>query len=222
MGIRRNLVVAICMFSIQVSIAKAAYIYNTLPEQPAGYMGVGLDSALRYQTILGVSFKTTADLYVITSVTVPILNYHDLKSGTISLSVYDENQAKSGPKNKIGKTLGTLPVDTFPRYLQKDFTISNLSLTLSPSTNYYLMISGTGLSDVVWTGITKSAGTTLGSRGLYYNFYGGGGTLDNTRFAIGSVNAIAEVPEPSGYFLCIISLGFLAFHKHRKARPQQS
>lgn len=116
-------------------------LYSTLtaPRLAQGFTVGSYDGA-------AFSFQTTATGYVIDTVKVQLKN-NDAASGQIDVAIYDASGASGAPGTIVGTAVGTVPAGTLTSTYQT-FTFSSLNRTLAPSTNYWVVISSTGLSSV--------------------------------------------------------------------------
>lgn len=114
-------------------------LYSTLtaPRLAQGFTVGSYDGA-------AFSFQTTATGYVIDTVKVQLKN-NDAASGQIDVAIYDASGASGAPGTIVGTAVGTVPAGTLTSTYQT-FTFSSLNRTLAPSTNYWVVISSTGLS----------------------------------------------------------------------------
>ena len=194
------------------SMVRAVDLYNTLAQS-----SVGVDS-ISTQYGDGLSFKTTATDYAVDTVKIPLRNdtFTPASSGNISISIYDANGANSRPGNIIGTSIGTVPVSSLTTSFQT-FTFSSLNRTLSPSTNYYIVINSTDItSGVVRTSITDNNTGAITTGSLGYSFYNNswGGPYAGY-WVKGSISTVA-VPEPTTYALAAIATSVMAVVARRR------
>lgn len=207
-------IVAVIGFIFTGSV-RAVDLYNTLA-QPS----LGVDS-ISTQYGDGLSFKTTATDYVVDTVKIPLQNdaFTPASSGNVTISIYNANGSNSRPGSIIGTPIGTVPVSSLTTSSQT-FTFSSLNRTLSPSTNYYIVINSTDItSGVVRTSITDNNTGAITTGSLGYSFYNnswGGPTAGY--WVKGSISTVA-VPEPTTYALAAIATSVMAaVARRRKAR----
>ena len=208
-------IVAVIGFKFTGSV-RAVDLYNTLAQS-----SVGVDSiSSRYGD--GLSFKTTATDYAVDTVKIPLRNdtFTPASSGNISISIYDANGANSRPGSIIGTSIGTVPVSSLTTSFQT-FTFSSLNRTLSPSTNYYIVINSSDItSGGARTDLTNDNTGAITTGSLGYSFYNMSWGNPNPNYWVrGSVSTVAPVPEPSTYALAAIASGVMAaVARRRKAR----
>ena len=109
---------------------------------------------------LAQSFTTTATDYILSSVTALIGNSNPATTGNYIFSIYDG----SGPGGVPGVNLGDIlsnsvtGIPTLATSIQA--TASPLPLTLSPNTNYFLVLRTSGANDALeWYSATNGSGT---------------------------------------------------------------
>lgn len=198
------------------SMVRAVDLYNTLAQS-----SLGVDS-ISTQYGDGLSFKTTATDYAVDTVKIPLRNdtFTPASSGNISISIYDANGSNSRPGSIIGTSIGTVPVSSLTTSFQT-FTFSSLNRTLSPSTNYYIVINSSDItSGVARTDLTNDNTGAITTGSLGYSFYNTSWGNPNAGYWVrGSVSTVAPVPEPSTYALAAIASGVMAaVARRRKAR----
>lgn len=190
----------------------AVDVYNTLAQPSAGTNSV----STQYGD--GLSFKTTATDYVIDSVQIPLMNSNATSSGSVTISIYDANGTSSRPGSIVGSSIGSVAVSSLTNNFQT-FTFSGLNRTLSPSTNYYIVIRSANItSGTVRTDLTTDNTGAITTGSLGDAFYNNGWTGPFAGFWVrGSVSTVA-VPEPSTYVLAAIATGVLGFAARRRKR----
>ena len=196
--------------------ARAIDIYNTLAQT-----SLGVDS-ISTQYWDGLSFKTTATDYVVDTVKIPLRNdsFTPASSGNVTISLYDATGASSKPGNIIGTAIGTVPVSSLTTSFQT-FTFSSLNRTLSPSTNYYIVIKSTDItSGVARTDLTNDNTGAITTGSLGYAFYNNSWGSPNASYWVrGSISTVA-VPEPTTWALAAIATGVLAAVARRRKAQQ--
>lgn len=194
--------------------ATAADIYDNIGQS------ILTDAGLNDASWAALSFKTTDTNYVITAVNVPLKRLNSSTTGSIILSLYTATGAGSAPETKIGSDLGSTPIAGYTQGIYQNFSITGLNVPLSPSTNYYLVISSTGLAGNYGVGVNNTGGGTVtGSLGYSDTLNSGGSWSGPTSgyYFIGSVTA--TVPEPTTYALGVIASGLMGIVAgRRKAR----
>ncbi len=198
----------------QKSGADAADLYDNIGQT------VNNESGLNNSSWGALSFRTTATDFVITAVNIPIKNHNSWSSGNIILSLYTATGTGSSPGTKIGADLGSTPIAGYSSSVYQNFSITGLSVTLSPSTNYYLVISSSGVPGNYSVGLNSTGGGLVtGSLGWSDTLNAGSswGAPSTSHYFIGSVTA--TVPEPSTCILGAIATGTAAvLIRRRKPR----
>lgn len=215
--LQRSLLTALALGLVFTGPTRAVDLYNTLAQTQAGVESINN----QYQN--GLSFKTTASEFTVDTVQIP-LKQDSATSGNINISIYDATGASGLPGNIVGSSIGTVAVSSLTSSFQT-FTFSSLNRTLSPSTNYYIVV---GSSDMSGPGVARGALTsdntgaiTTGSLGYAFKNSTWTGPFSSYWY-IGSVSTVASVPEPSTYALAASATCVLGFAARRRRKARQS
>ena len=139
-------------------VSVSADLYNNLSESSNGNRTI-VHQAVESAT----SFKTTALDSVINSITVNIAAYYPTPVGNIELSIYAADGTGGIPGTIIAPSIVTIDV---PGLFPGIYTVSDLNVPLSPSTLYWLVLSGpTTSGGIAWyfTNSSNGAPDSLGS-----------------------------------------------------------
>lgn len=204
-------VFALCIHTI-ASAGFAADLYDNIG-QPVSVNGNFSDGSWP-----ALSFKTSMAGYILESVTIPVRNPNLLTSGTISFELLDASGPGGAPGAVVGTSLGSVSIAGISSLDYQNVTFSGLKRELSPATNYWITVKGSGLSNVFFVGATTSTGGLL-TGSLGYSITGDAGsswsTPSTSYYVIGQVTA---VPEPSTYALgaiAALAAGWLARRQRR-------
>ncbi len=209
-------IVAVIGFMFTGSV-RAVDLYNNLAESAM------FDDNFATNSSGALSFRTTANEYMIDTVKIPLRLFGQAPatSGNVTVSIYNTTGSNSRPGSSVGTAIGVMPVSSLS-YSFQTITFAGLNRVLSPSTDYYIVISSSSsnLDGFVSAGLTSNFTGTLGSNGYWNGGNPNWGKVGNgSIYAIGSVSAIAPGPEPSTYALAAISTGVMAtVASRRKAR----
>ena len=198
--------VAVVCLVMPANRAKAGMIYDT-----TGGSGVSLTTS---NVQFALSFQTTSTEYVINAVGVEMGNTGSSLTGTLNVSIYDATGMGNAPGAQLGTNIGSVDAASLSTFATV-FSFTGLSRSLSPSTNYYIVIAPNNLSGQYSLSgtATPSGGIVNGSLGFGYNSPSWSVTPGS--YIIGYVSASSgggsggAVPEPTS--MAIFGLGALGF-----------
>ena len=201
---RRALVLVAAIVSMTGGQAHAIDLYNNLNQTQFTFGSVSNVNSYSF------SFSTTATETVLTNISA-YLKVNSAATGILTVSIYNAVGGVGLPDTKINDA-GTINNASISTSSYATYSISGLNFNLSPSTKYYVVFSNS-TSDNIIIGLTNSS-TGTNSNATYYN--NGSGWNYVSFNAMGSVSAIAQVPEPSTYALATIATGLMAAVARRK------
>jgi hypothetical protein len=198
--------VAVVCLIMPATRAKAGMIYDTTSGS-----GVSLSSN---NVQLALSFQTTSTEYVINAVGLEMSSAGISLTGALNVSIYDATGVDSAPGAQLGTNIGSVDAASLST-IATIFSFTGLSRSLSPSTNYYIVITPDNLSgSYVLSGTSDpSGGIVTGSLGFGFN--SPSWTVVPGNYIIGYVSASSgggsggAVPEPTS--MAIFGLGALGF-----------
>lgn len=214
MTLRKFFLILIPSLVMPIPASRGAdMLYDTLAEP------VHINGNFSTGVWLGISFRTSETGYVLDSISVPIQNPNLLTAGSIAFSVFDATGPNSLPGVAVGAQLGSRPILGIPANSYETMTLTGLNRTLATNTNYWLIVSSSGLSAPYYIGATSSAaGTTTGSLGFTMSVDLGlnWNAASTASYAIGRVVA---VPEPSTWVLGALAVLAGGIASRRNRRP---
>lgn len=204
----RSSLLSMALLLLLLPEVKAVDLYNNLGAN------VGQSASINNSYLVGLSFQTTAMETVVTDLKASLNT--SATAGSTIFSIYDASGTSGRPGSKITDA-GTI-LNSSITSSSSTLTVSGLNISLSPSTNYWLVLSGLTTDFVNWSVTTSTSGAT-GSVGIGTKTGPGSWNLITSYRAIGAVTAVASVPEPSTYALAAITTGVMAaVARRRRAR----
>ena len=205
-----------------VGPASASLLANNLSEPTAGPTGISTDS-WRAQ-----AFSTTASAFTVTDIAVLFNNPHN-SPGVFSMSIYDRDGADGGLGTNVSQIVTDGLASLLPTTETGVFTISNLTITLTPSHKYFLELQASNIFDedagfYLWN-TSSSSGVGFPSEQSYRDF-----TTEyswtvpselpyNIQMSI-TASDTSAVPEPSTYALLCISLGVVGYARMKMVNSE--
>lgn len=156
-------------------------------------------------------FATTSDAYVLTSITVPLAQ-NAVTSGTLGLYVFDATGVNGRPGSQVGGEIGTIDYSLLPT--ADNFGAitfdggTSLEKTLAPSSNYFLVMKGLGVTGGHFQWVYTSSDTGVGFPSAYTFSDDGGATWNLPDYTLPQKMRIeaSVVPEPSSTALVLAGL----------------
>jgi hypothetical protein len=195
-------------FSAGPMEAAAADIFNT-----TGSAGI---STFTYTPpfLVATLFRTTASDFILNSISVQTSNTLGTRAGNIVVRIY--SNGANVPVSQVGADLGTFAASG----LSTSISLTGLSRTLSPSTNYWLVVDIAGVTggDVNFRATFSPSG--VGSP-FFYAQSNNSGASWSTNSGVALAGVITAVPEPGTVLMGIVSAGSLAICGLRRRKPNR-
>lgn len=199
---------------------QAADLYNTLPATNRGddFINAGTPN-LR----LAQSFSTTANDYILSSVTLSMFMGVLNSPGTFGVELYGFNTNDSKPTTLV--TGGSIYSgnSSILSTSATDVVFSGLNITLVPSTQYYIVINANLNHALFWQYAKYPSGS--GSTGYSTQYYtsssdsGSSWSSSTLSTTYPYIMKITAVPEPSTWALAGLATGVIGFiARHRNAK----
>ncbi len=206
---RFTLVLASVLVIIASPAARAADLANNLASSSFGG-NIITDSIWQAQ-----AFTTLPTDFVLTSITLQLRKGLVGTTGTLNISIYDSTGTGNRPGTAVGAVLATADVSTFTQEMV-EYTFSGLNRVLSPTTTYYLVLSGTSITNgnAQWAVTSSTIGTGFPSN--FADTLNSGTTWSAPLQSDPMIMRIVAVPEPSTYALGAICTGTLSYLGRRK------
>lgn len=177
----------------------------------SGVAGSSKLTASRWQA---QAFQTQSNAYILNRIELPLYRT-GTTAGTYEVSIYTNNSGVPGTLVS-GAQLSDQTSNLTTSSAIRSFAIS---WTLNPNTNYFLVLSGTGItaSDVSWD-YTDGTVAAIGFPSGYSRSTNGGVTWSAPSEFPEQMMRITAVPEPSTYILSLVTVGVFAGVAKRKRR----
>lgn len=159
-------------------------------------------------------FQTQSSAYILNKIQLPLYRQSTNSSGNYTISIYTNNSGVPG--TLVSGAQLTAPVGTLGT--SSAVQTFNISWTLNPNTYYFLVMSGTGITNesVLWN---TSVGGGTGFPSSYTVSVNGGTTWMPPSEFPQQMMRITAVPEPSTYILSLVTVGvFAGVAKHKRRR----
>lgn len=207
---------AICSLEASFCASYAAIIFDNLTQKDSGH-GQSTVSASYWQA---QGFNSgSADL--LTSVTLNLYRISSGYSGNYAVWIYDQTGDNHEPGAKQGTVTSGQSISALSEANNSSSVFSGLSIELTPSTDYYVVVGGeASAAGLEWGYALSAAGTGLPSRWSYT--ITSGSDWSTPSLLEPQIMQLEAVPEP---FQCTIlsALGLVCFatvrcFHHRVAR----
>ena len=205
---------AALIIACSTSLSHAAVLADNLAETRNGNVQV---TNTRFEA---QSFTTTATDFLIQSVTISVQKSAAFSSGTLELFFFDAtgtggtpgSSIQLGPVASVAATSLTTTIDA-----NHTFSLSNYAL--APSTTYFVVLAGSGLSDgdeFQWNFTNSTSGTGFPSS--YSRSDDSGSSWSAVDTTQPQKMSIAAVPEPSTFAVSAIGTALLCCFDRRRRR----
>lgn len=204
---------AIWLFGLAQSTHAADTIANNLANTRNGGQSVNVNSWAAQ------AFTTSLTAYVLDSVTVNMSRDLNVTAGSIELIIYDSSGTAGRPGSTASSVFATIDAVSQLSGTVADITFNGLNVVLNPTTTYYLVLRGVGITgggDALWSYTNTTTGTGFPSN--YSETNDGGTSWDAPVQSSPQKMAITAVPEPSTYVLAGLSAitAMLAARRRRR------
>jgi hypothetical protein len=191
-----RLALALCSL-ILIGMARPAQAADTISDNLTNTRNGG--QSVNNNSWPAQAFATSLTAFVLESVTVD-MSRDALATGTVELIIYDAAGTGGRPGSAVSGVFETIDVALDLSATPTPIVFSGLSVNLNPSTTYYLVLRGTGMSggDALWS-YTNTA-TGIGFPSNYSESNDSGGTWDAPVLTSPQKMSITAVPEPSTLF----------------------
>ena len=206
----KKIFTAIGLVLALASSGQAVDLFDTVPAGNRGNL-LSIDNATRRYA---QSFSTTANDYIVDSVSLSLYLGLPNPLGTFGVEIYGFDTGNSIPTTLVpGGTVysgDSLPLSTSAT----NVVFSGFNITLAPSTQYYIVLSASLNTSLYWEYTNNATGS--GSTGYSSQFYtaslssGSTWNLAAVTSTDPMIMKVTAVPEPSTYALAAIATGVMA------------
>lgn len=144
------------------------------------------------------SFTTSATDFVIDSVTVSVQKDTAFSAGTLNLFFFDATGAGGTPGSSVQvNPIASVPATSLTTTIDANYTFSLLNYALAPSTAYFVVLGGSGLTESFfgWNFTNSTNGTGFPSS--YSRSDDGGSTWSAVNLTQPQKMTVTAVPEPA-------------------------